>query len=177
MHKILKKFLNENRENKELYYKAVIMKNKEALQELEERFNNYIFRIYLFSYISKSIKFTSYKIKIQRKKIKDKEKMTLNIIDEDYQEERINTIEDTSIDFLEPIKNPNGTIDFNAVVQNKKILKEINKLTNRQKEILYDCIILDLDEKTVANNLKISIQSVNKTKNAAIKNIKRAIGA
>lgn len=74
------------------------------------------------------------------------------------------------------ITEPSKIIDFDNIINNKKILDAINKLTDKQKEILYKCIILDLDEKTVARDLKISIQSVNKTKNTAIKNIRKTIG-
>ncbi len=126
-------------------------------KKLEDEFNDYLFRTYLVSYIKKSIKYISYKIKAKRKSLNEKEKMTLNVTDEEFQEERIYTIKDNSIDYVEMITKPGKTIDFNSIVNDKRILNAIDRLTDKQKEILYKCIILDLDEEIVTRNLKISI--------------------
>lgn len=177
MQRLFENFLNENNKNKELYYFATILNDEKALKKLENEFNDYLFKTYLYSYIIKSIKYTSYKIKAKRKALNDREKLILNVVNEEFLEERIYTIKDNDTDYIESITKTSELANFTNIADNIEVLNAINRLTDKQKEILYKCIILDLDEKTVAGRLKTSIQSVNKTKNTAIKNIRKAIGA
>ncbi|KGG80970.1 hypothetical protein Y919_03080, partial [Caloranaerobacter azorensis H53214] len=176
MHRLLREFLREDDENENLYYLGIVLNNNEYRKKLEDEFNDYLFRTHLVSYIKKSIKYTSYKIKTKIKLLNKREKKILNVVDEEFQEERIYTIRDDSIDYIDIITKPSETVDFSNIIKDQKILKAIDMLTDRQKEILYKCIILGLDDKTVAKSLNISVQSVNKTKNAAIRNIRKLIG-
>lgn len=128
------------------------------------------------SYVDKSIKYKALRYKQKAKRRNDREQLILNVVNSDFNEEKINTIADKEIDFEEEIIHRNKVVCFHSVLTERRILSALNKLTDKQKEILNMCTIQNRDEKEIAEILKISTQSVNKTKNRAIRKIRHAIG-
>lgn len=132
MNSLVKTFLNES-ENKDLYLKAKTSKDQSCLELLNEKFNDYLFKVYFISYIEKSLKFKALDIKKKKKRISNRELYTLNIIDDDFNEECINTISDDAVDFLEGVSKD---VDFKNISENEDLIKALEKLTQRQKLIL-----------------------------------------
>ncbi|HEY8361821.1 MAG TPA: sigma factor-like helix-turn-helix DNA-binding protein [Tissierellaceae bacterium] len=174
MNSLLEKFL-EDEKNKELYIKGVILKNRDALEILQKKFNDYLFRVYFCSYIKKSISFAAAELKQKEKQIEAKEGLYLNVVDPDFKEEKINIVPDTPTDFIEEIYKNRENVDYCDIVTSKRILQAIGKLTDRQKEILYECVIRNQNEKIVAKKLGISKQAVNKIKKAALNKLRKEL--
>ncbi|MBS4536499.1 hypothetical protein GOQ29_12800 [Clostridium sp. D2Q-14] len=113
MHNLALKFVRENEDNKEIYLKAIKTQDQYYIQRLVDEFYNYTFRIYFISYIEKSIKLKSLEIKRKRNKLDKREIYILNSLDEEFKEERINTIADESIDVIDEVCNVIGL--FNPI--------------------------------------------------------------
>lgn len=169
MHQLVNKFLSEDEENKELYLKAMNSKDQYYTNILVDKFYNYIFRIYFISYIEKSLKLKSLEIKRKRNKLNEREAYILNTLDEEFKEERICTIVDESINIIDEICNE---INLTNISSNKKLNEAIDKITSKQRLILSMIYIQDKEEKQIAKELNVSIQSVNKVKLAGLKKIR-----
>lgn len=173
MHKLAREFLNEDKENKNIYEKVVSTNDTYYTNLLVNKFYYYMFKIYFISYIEKSIKLKSFEIKNKKKKRYERELYILNSIDEDFKEEKINTIADKPIDYIEVIFDQ---VDISNISTNKKLNQAIESITSKQKLILFMRYIQYKEEKQIAKELNISKQSVNKVKLAALKNIRKYIG-
>ncbi|MBB6218726.1 RNA polymerase sigma factor (sigma-70 family) [Anaerosolibacter carboniphilus] len=176
MDSLAKKFLEEDAANKELYVQGIIFKNDDFLDVLNQKFNDYLFRINLYSYIRKSIVFAAMDVKQKGNEIREKEGLYLNVLDADFEEEKINTIADAPIDFIEEIYRDKENIDYREIFVNKKVLEAIDELTDRQKQIIHECIIKEKEEEMVAKELEISQQAVNKIKKTALDKLRKQIG-
>lgn len=174
MNNLANNFLNESDINKDLYFKAKISKNQYCLDLLNEKFNDYLFKVYFISYIEKSLKFKALDIKKKNKRISNRELYTLNIIDDDFDEERINTISDDEVDFLEGISKD---VNFKNVSQNKDLIKALENLTQKQKLILYMIFIEEKEEKQIGRELNVSKQAINKIKLAGLKRIRNSLNS
>lgn len=173
MHKLAMEFLNKDKENKSIYEKLIATKDIYYTNVLVEKFYYYMFKIYFTSYIEKSIRLRSLEIKNKKKKSYERELYILNSIDEDFKEEKINTIADRPIDYIEEIFSK---IDINNISSNKKLNEAIVRITSKQKVILFMRYIQDKEEKQIAKELNISKQSVNKVKLAGLKSIRNYLG-
>nr|WP_243183544.1 sigma factor-like helix-turn-helix DNA-binding protein [Anaerosolibacter carboniphilus] len=80
------------------------------------------------------------------------------------------------MDFTEEIYRDKENIDFSDILTDKETLQAINILTDRQKQIIHECIIRDKEEETVAKELGISKQAVNKIKKTALDKLRKEIG-
>ncbi len=104
--------------------------------------------------------------------------MSLNIVDPNFNEERINLIEYSQNDFLDDITEfvvKDSSCSYDEISHDKKILKAINTLTDRQKQILYMCVITGESDTLVAKKLGITKQGVNKIKKAALNKLRRKL--
>ncbi len=108
--------------------------------------------------------------------LREKEGLYLNALDLDFNEERINDIPDESIDFFEEIYEDKEEVDFKEIITGQEVLKAVNTLTERQKQIIYECIIKEKKDSWVAKELGISKQTVHKIKNNALKKLRKQIG-
>ncbi|MBB6217155.1 DNA-directed RNA polymerase specialized sigma subunit [Anaerosolibacter carboniphilus] len=176
MDRLAKQFLEEDAANKELYVQGIIFKNDRVLDVLNQKFNDYLFRIKLYSYIRKSIVFAAMDIKTMESEIREKEGLYLNVLDADFEEERINTIADAPMDFIEEIYGDKENIDYREIFADKEVLQAIETLTDRQKQIIHECIIKDKEEEMVAKELGITKQAVNKIKQAALNKLRKEVG-
>ena len=89
-----------------------------------------------------------------------------------FEEESINTISDAEIDYIEEIFKPDSTIRFQDIIEDYNLLKAIEALPDRQKEILYKLIVLEKTEKELTNELGVSKQAINKSKNKALEKLR-----
>ncbi|MBU5675891.1 hypothetical protein KQI88_05645 [Alkaliphilus sp. MSJ-5] len=145
---------------------------------LQDEFNNYAFKVYLYGYIKKTIVFSAMQIKKKTNQISQREELSLNIIDPNFNEERMNLIEYSQNDFLDDITEfvvKDSSCSYDEISHDKKILKAVNTLTDRQKQILYMCVITGESDTLVAKKLGITKQGVNKTKKAALNKLRRKL--
>ena len=176
MQDLKSKFLNMNNENKILYNKAIIQHDNNARNILKERFENYLFKIHAVSYLSKTIVLNARNVKNKYLSMYQTEELTLNTIDMDSNVEKIDKIPDTSLNMIEIITKPIIKANFQEVFLDIDIINAINRLTYRQKEIIYLKYIEDLEEKEIAKYLNISVQAVYKTITVALNKIRAQLG-
>ncbi len=174
MNSLAKNFINENEENKILYKKTIIEHDKNACSVLNERFKSYLFKIHATSYLHKSIVLNARELKRNHLRVYKREELTLNTMDLNFNEERVDSIPDKPVDFIEEITKPIN-IDFTEIFTNQLLASAMNNLTDKQKEIMFLRFVKELEEKEIANKLKVSIQAVNKVKKAALCRIKKSI--
>ncbi|MFT9487407.1 MAG: RNA polymerase sigma factor [Tepidibacillus sp.] len=174
MHSLAKKFINENEENNKLYRKAILEHDMNACSILNEKFKSYLFKIHATSYLHKSIVLSARELKRRHLKVYKREELTLNTTDSDFNEERIDSIPDKPVDFIEEITKPKS-IDFTEMFTDQILASAMNNLTDKQKEILFLRFVEELEEKEIAKRLETSIQAVNKVKKAALERIKKQL--
>ncbi len=176
MRHLIKGFLDENQLNKKLYIAGIINRDPGALGVLNKRFNDYVFRLYLCSYIKKSICNASRDIKKKQNIQGKREKLCLNVIEVDFEEERVNTIPDLQVDFLDEIFSNGGINNCSEmVISDRRLSAALSSLTERQREIIFKCILQEKEEGEVAEELMITRQAVNKTKNVALEKLKKRL--
>lgn len=171
MKKIATDFIKSNEKYRTLYLDFLHNNSEKSLKILNEEFYSYLFKIYLTSYIRKSITLTAYKLMKKYNLQKYREQLSLNVIKEGYEEENINLIADNDINFEEEIIRNQEVVNFNEVFSDERLTMAIDTLTKRQKHILYMRFVREIEEDEIARILNISKQSINKTKNTAIKKI------
>lgn len=175
MNSIIENFLREDTENNYLYLRFKLYDDNAALKELEQRFENYIFKLKFLSYIKKSMAFYSNKYRQKKYKQHNNELAILNVKQDGFEEESINTISDTEIDYIEEIFKPDSTIRFQDIIEDYNLLKAIEALPDRQKEILYKLIVLQKTERELTNELGVSKQAINKSKNKALERLRKEL--
>lgn len=132
-----------------------------------------VFNAYLCSYIKKTITFSSIQIKKRYERTRGTELLCLNSFNDDYNDEATLRIHDMSINFLEEIFQPKTSLDIENIIEDKRILREFRKLTHREQEILYLSVILEKRDISLANKLGISRQAISKTRNTALKKLRK----
>ncbi len=175
MGNLARNFLKENDENKKLFVEGIILKDLKALNKLENDFNNYLYKAYLCSYVKKAIHFSSLKYKQKKDRMKNKEKLSLNVLDENFQEERINVVPDKERDIINEIYENKENFDYIQAFSNEKLSKAIEKLTHKEKKIIKECIINDKSQVEVAKELGISRQAINKVKISALRKLNKEL--
>ena len=174
MNHLVEHFLQQDKQSNKLYVKYKVDKDLKALEKLNEKFGKYLFEINFCSYINKSMVLYSQRYRKRQCIQQNQEILNLNIIDQDFKEEKINLIKDNTTDFIECISQPTRRkVDFRNIIEDKRLLKAINVLPERQMEILYRLIVLEQSEKEVMRALCISQQAINKSKNKALCRLKQ----
>lgn len=169
MNNLARKFLSID-ENIVLFKKALDNKDNEAKLKINEKFNDYLFKIYFCSYVNKCITFTAKNIKNKYKN--QREELILNCKNENYEVDYINNVPDNSIDYIEKITAPKSQVNFNNICADIEILSVINSLTDKQKEIIYHCCVLEKSEVLLAEEMHVTRQAISKAKNIALKKIR-----
>ncbi|CAM3299245.1 sigma factor-like helix-turn-helix DNA-binding protein [Filibacter tadaridae] len=171
MHNLAQKIINENEDIKKLYKKATLEKDEKVCSVLNEQFLGHLFKIYSTSYLHKSIVLNAREIKRKHLKIYSQEDLILDKLDPEFNEAKIDSIPDKSVNFIEEITVPKD-IDFTEIFTDRTLALAINNLTKKQKTILFLRFVKQFEEKEIAKKLRISIQAVNKIKNASLKALK-----
>jgi RNA polymerase sigma factor (sigma-70 family) len=169
MNNLAQKFLSSD-ENSILLKKALDSKENEAKLKINKKLNNYLFKVYFCSYVNKCITYTAKNIKNKYKN--QREELTLNCNYESYEEDNLNNIPDNSVNYIEKITAPKSQVDFNNICTNIEILSAINSLTDKQREIIYHCCVLQRTEASLAEEMHVTRQAVSKAKNIALKKIR-----
>lgn len=175
MKRLLHSFLRDSKKNQALYNSYAITKQEKTYKELENEFEKYKLKINFISYIEKVITFTAYKHINKYKKRKDYELLSLNVTEQDFAEEKINTIPDDTVNFLDEIFNETEYINFRDMLENYNLLQAIENLTKKQQEIIYYTTIQGKTEKELSMQLNISQQAINKMKNKALTVLKETL--
>lgn len=170
--RLVKGFL-KNEEAKNLYISFLENPTTEKQDKIEKLFRIHVRKIQLLSYFSKTLHFESQKFD---KKLRKKNFVQQLILDKEatYGEDKI-------IDLIQ-IEDTSDVLDFGAFVQSndienffedKLLYKIISKLSLKQKEILHALFVRNLKEAEIAQELGVTKQAINKTKNQTLKKIKR----
>jgi len=93
MNKLAESFLREQNFDDKLV-------NNVSQDNLQNEFNSYVFKVYLCGYVKKTIVLSARQIKKKASQINKAEELSLNIVDPNFNEERINLISDNSSDFI-----------------------------------------------------------------------------
>ncbi|AOT72538.1 hypothetical protein [Geosporobacter ferrireducens] len=72
MDHLARSFLEEDTENRDLYINGILLKNQTSIESLNKKFNDYLFRINLCSYIKKSIAFAAIDLKKKESTLREK---------------------------------------------------------------------------------------------------------
>jgi len=169
MNNLEQKFLSLD-ENIILLKKALDNKDNEAKFQINEKLNCYLFKAYFCSYVNKCI---TYKAKNIKDKYKDqRQELILNCKYENYEVDDLNNILNESIDYIEKATTPKSQVDFNNICSDIEVLSAINRLTDKQKEIIYHCCVLQKSEALLAKEMHVTRQAVSKAKNIALKKIR-----
>lgn len=173
MNNLARKFLSSD-ENIMLLKKALDNKDNEAKLHINEKLNDYLFKVYFCSYVNKCITYAAKNIKNKYKN--QREELTLNCNYGNYEEDILNNIPDNSISYIEKITACKSKVDFNNICTDIEILSAINSLTDKQKKIIYHCCVLQRSEVSLAEEMHVTRQAVSKAKNIALKKIRIYLG-
>lgn len=176
MKKVVEKSLEKENINNSLCLKEAMNGDTQSYLLPNRRFSDHLFKVCMLSYINKSITYKSLDIKNKRRKLNQREKLILNTTSDEFAEEVINTIPDSNSESPYERYIYNNVINFQEIFINKKILRAINSLTYRQKEVLYMFYVIEKSDKDIAAELSVSTQAINKTRLTALRKIRRSIG-
>ncbi|MGH4123484.1 MAG: sigma-70 family RNA polymerase sigma factor [Clostridium sp.] len=175
MNFLIENFINKDKENEALFIKFRLCNDEKALEELNMKFKVYMFQLRFLSYINKSMIFYSIKYKEKKVKNENREILNLNVKSEGFEEERISRISDEELDFIEEISKPGEEVDFKKTIENPSLLNALEKLPDRQKEIIYKMMVLNKSQNELIKELGVSRQSINKSKNLALNKLKNEL--
>ncbi len=145
------------------------------VKEINKDLNNYIFNIKFLNYINKTLNYTNKEYKRKLYNTNRNEKLILNDCIGEGSTEYMYNIEDKSFDLIKEVYNLNETIDFEEIVNNYFLLEEIMKLTKRQKQILYKCVIEEKTDTAVAEDLNITQQAVSKARKKILNKLRKEL--
>jgi len=170
---ILIKFILSNDENKELFIRYKNYGDRKAMEQLRCRFDKHLMGIKLISYIKQMMTYSVIDYQNKKTNIETKEILNLNTKDDNFHQEKIDLIEGDDGEHIDKIiVHSSDKVDFNSLCIDEKILKVIERLSDKQKEILYRTVVLNKSEKELERELNISQQAINKTKNKALEKIR-----
>ncbi|MCM1991998.1 sigma factor-like helix-turn-helix DNA-binding protein [Oceanirhabdus seepicola] len=113
--------------------------------------------IKIISYIKQMITYGVIDYYNKKAKLETKEMLSLNTKADDFEQEKIDLIEGNDGEFINKIIIPSSDkVDFNCLCIDEMILKAIDRLSDRQKEIIYRAVVLNQSEKELARELNIS---------------------
>ena len=159
------KIFLEDEDNNKIHLKYLNEKNEENANELNETYKNFERKLIVRAYLRKIIHFEA---KQFDRKIRSKDKQTLSldkIVNEDG-----NTISELLIDekskfIYEEIMNK----DLDQIFMDEKLNQVVMDLTLKQRKVLYMIYFLELSEKEIGKEMKVTQQAISKIHRAAIK--------
>jgi DNA-directed RNA polymerase specialized sigma subunit len=101
---------------------------------------------------------------------RDNEELILNNDSSNSNEQYLDNLQDHSVDFVETISKESN--NFKGIISDKELLSSIESLTDKQKEVLFLLFIKNINEKSIANDRHVSIQSINKVKLKALNRLR-----
>ena len=168
MNKLVNNFLKENN-NKQLYENYLKYPTDSKKKHLQLEFNEFYLQIRLLSYFSKSLHFLA---QDYDKRIRDRNnQMLLILVDSDEGMSLTNLPDEDSL-------HHEFSFDVERVedyFENKTLYDVVTKLTPKQKQIVYLCYVKNMSDKEISNVLNISVQAINKQRNAILTKMKRKV--
>ena len=168
MNYFVEKFL-ENEEHKSLLDNYLINPTDEKRESLQQQFNDFYMQIKLIAYFSKSVPFLAQNFdKLNRQR---NQKALLTLSDLNGSDGLESIPDETSL-------HADVSFDIEAVEQyfeHQELYDGISKLTIRQKQLIYFFFIKELTDKEISKALNVSVQTINKQRNAILKKLKRRI--
>lgn len=144
--------------------------------KLIKDFDAYVYKVYFYGYVKKTIRYSSLKHQQRVKEQQEREALSLNIIDEGFHEERINTLPDTTSDLTEHLNQfTSYQTAFDEISPDPVLSKALKSLTDRQKEILYRCVVLGESDTRLAAEKGVTKQGINKLKHTALNKVRSQI--
>lgn len=162
---------SEDKNNYIIYSKFLTEKNEENAHELNEAYKNFERNLMVRAYLRKAIQFEARRFD---KKIRNKEKQTISI-EKVVNEDGI-TISELLVDeqnrlTYEEILNK----DLNQIFMDEKLNRVVINLTPKQRKVLYMIYFLELSEKEIGKEMKVTQQSISKIHRAAIKKLRESM--
>lgn len=160
---VFKRFLEieENRKLYNLYLGEPTSENADALNEQFKYFEKQIVRI---AYIKKVIFYESKRFDSKLREHNKKFDLNLDApIDESVSFKDIVQDENSFIHFERIFEN-----DLDSLLSDELLIALLQRLTTKQKQILYYRFVLDLTEKEIANMYNVTQQAISKTLHKSI---------
>ncbi|MGA4519670.1 sigma factor-like helix-turn-helix DNA-binding protein [Solibacillus silvestris] len=161
----------EGEDNNKIYLKYLSEKNEENANELNETYKNFERKLIVSSYLRKAIQ---YEAKRFDKKIRSKEKLIISmdkVVHEDGSTISELLVDEKSSFTYEEIMNK----DLNQIFMDEKLNRVVMDLTLKQRKVLYMIYFLELSEKEIGKEMKVTQQSISKIHRAAIKKLRESI--
>lgn len=161
----------EGEDNKKIYLKYLSEKNEKNANELNKTYKNFERKLIVSSYLRKAIQ---YEAKRFDKKIRSKEKQTISmdkVVNEDGSTISELLVDEKSRFTYEEIMNK----DLNQIFMDEKLNRVVMDLTPKQRKVLYMIYFLELSEKEIGKEMKVTQQSISKIHRAAIKKLRESI--
>lgn len=168
MHYFVRKFL-EQEENQTQFNKYLSNPTNENKVAIQERFNDFCLRVKLLSYFSKSLPFFAQNFD---KKNRSRNKQVVLTLSDLNGSDGLESVPDNTTIHME------ASFDLEAVEQyfeHEELFQAIAKLTAQQKHIIYLFYVKELTDKDISKALNVSIQTINKQRNAILKKLKKEV--
>ncbi|MED3642180.1 sigma-70 family RNA polymerase sigma factor [Caldifermentibacillus hisashii] len=168
-HKVVKSFL-ENEENKQLFLEVICYPTPENKQKLDDEFKKFFFNVRFTAFLSSILYFNSINYDKRHRKFKSRNQLTLDQPLEENEE----------LSFKDLLSDPSSEINVDNILRSSDIkdfivdpnlLKAIEKLTPKQKEVIDLAYVKGLSDTEIANLLGKSQQGISKLHKKALKNI------
>jgi DNA-directed RNA polymerase specialized sigma subunit len=172
--RLLRGFLEDNPENIQIHRMWKFTNDNQLYNLLINKLTNHVVKIYFYSYILKSLSFRALEIKKYINILNNRESLSLNILEPEFNEEKITTIADKPVNYLEKICDDDN--DFYQIITDENLLEIVCNLTLKQQNILLECVVLGNKEKTVAEKMGVSVQAINKSKKNVLCKIRKQWG-
>jgi RNA polymerase sigma factor (sigma-70 family) len=182
--KILLKFEKENpelikspvftsfiadKENKELYEKAICFRSSDTIKKLETNFRKHYFNLRFTSYLSTTIHFNAINFDKRERKFKERAPLVLNSLSKGESDlTLLEIIPDQS-----RVSNPEAAFEdgfkrLEDLATEEELYEAICTLTPKQKDILTLAYIEGLNDTDIAKSLEITQQAVSKSHQKAL---------
>ncbi|MFS1514021.1 sigma factor-like helix-turn-helix DNA-binding protein [Chengkuizengella sp. SCS-71B] len=168
---ILKNFFKEEK-HKIQYEEYLKTGDLSYLLQLETSFKEYYYRVRVLNYFNKYLYFKAIKFDMNQRKLQQRFQLILDKSNDIRNNYILNSIEDKKAYFNVDEMN----IEIEDLVTNEQLRNSISKLTILQKKVIYFYYIKEMKDIEIANKLNISRQSISKTRNTAIKKLRKDFG-
>lgn len=165
--RLLETFLIET-ENKQLYNSYLEHSTALKREMLERRFKYHVKKIRIFSYFVKTLHFESKRFDMKIRKLANQNPLILDNAADESGRNLLDLIE-SDISF----EKTQESYTLEEIIEDKKLYSIVSALSDKQKVILELIYVKALHEETIASQLGITKQAVNKTKKTALNKIRQ----
>jgi len=175
LQKLFESFL-ENKEAQKLYKEACEKGDEITRKRLDRMFNEFLFDVYLTSYVQRTVSLSSKKLYMKHCTLKEREMCILNGPTQNSDVELVHTLKADVMDFDQEILLKSGLRELDDHFSDPDLIRSLRNLTERQRLIIYLAYIKEKPLRTIAAELSVPEKSVSKSKVAAITALKKCKG-